>query len=75
MLLNLQFQNVKLFNRSQNLHFFSDNTLIWRASFESDFQDKKNGTNLFFLPQKMTKLVHVNARFKQQFLSWLFQLK
>ena len=43
-----------------------DDTLIWPSSFESDLQDEKNDTNLFFVPQKLTKLVH--GRFKQQFL-------
>ena len=32
------------------------NTLIWPTLFESDYKDKKNGSNLFFLPQKLTKL-------------------
>ena len=48
---------------------------MWPASFESDLQDEKNGTNLFFLPQKLTKLVHVNGRFKQQFLSQVISAK
>ena len=49
-------------------------TIVWLASFESDFRDEKNGTNLFFLPQKLTKLVLVNGRFKQ-FLSGVISAK
>ena len=38
-------------------------TLVWLVPFESDLQDKKNGTNYFFLSQKLTKLEHVSGFF------------
>ena len=41
--------------------FFMHCTLIWLVSFESDLQDKKNGINYFFLPQKLTKLEQVSG--------------
>ena len=43
----------------QSVPFIMPDMFIWTASLESDFQDKKNGTNNFFLPKKLTKLEQV----------------
>ena len=61
---NIQFlHQKKLYTNKAKIYVLFNDTLIWPTSFESDLQDKKNGTNLFFLPQKLTKLVHAMSYF------------